>query len=121
MNFIVGKDYKTRGGWKAKCVFIKKSGMAFFAHFMEREEEINSHHENGRMYCERHINPKDIISEWVGPEPAVIVDGWVDIYKDGIREGSDTFIAPYCIDCLHLRYDSSQPLEKRIVVVTGEV
>ena len=78
-NFEVGKYYKTRGGWKAICVWICQSDIQDSIYFVHRpgEKNIESvpiiHNPLGIALSSFSVNdpphygihPADIIGEWI--------------------------------------------------------
>jgi hypothetical protein len=81
MEFVVGEDYKTRGGWRARCIWKSTFG-AFFMHFpnprgalelqIETERGPVHHHNDGKAAAALVVyeppafygHPADIVGKW---------------------------------------------------------
>jgi len=76
MIFEIGKDYKTRGGWKAKIVWTHSCGTIHVVHKPGEGEYVESipviHNEKGKAVGLLSVgeaptygqHPADLISEW---------------------------------------------------------
>lgn len=76
MNFEVGKEYKTKGGWKATFVYDSKSVSAslLFVHEEEgRRGKTALWHQFNGIYLDNE-SKFDIASPWVEPR---IIEGWI--------------------------------------------
>ncbi len=94
MEFVVGKDYRTRGGWRARCIWIpgavevragtvlRAVGGGYFIHTPNLSEpsmiNLNEesppiwHHPDGRAVAALSVNEPPTY----GVHPADLVDVW---------------------------------------------
>jgi hypothetical protein len=72
----VGKQYKTRGGWR--CVVVDKDSDGEFLVWHKDDNETWFHIENGKFDSDDDSD-NDIIAEWSEPKTHEV---WVSLYSD---------------------------------------
>ena len=80
MKLEVGKQYKTRGGWRAVVVDTYKDG---FKVWHSKDNMIGQNHITGNVFGAMDNLPADLVEEWQEPE---VIEGWVEIYGANIEE-----------------------------------
>jgi len=63
MKFEIGKQYKTRGGWRAMLVKVHEC-KAFNYEFWHEKTGQSYYHDTEGKTSKRQDRPSDIISEW---------------------------------------------------------
>ena len=71
MKLEVGKQYKTRGGWRAVVVSEEKDG---FKVWHSKDNMIGQNHITGNVFGAMDNLPADLVEEWQEPE---VIEGWV--------------------------------------------
>jgi hypothetical protein len=74
MKLEVGKQYKTRGGWRCVAVTLSQEGVNVWH---EQTDATWRHLRNGGFTLK---NDHDIIAEWTEPKTG---EFWVNVYADG--------------------------------------
>ena len=78
LKLEVGKQYKTRGGWR--CVVVDgKDSAGYYAVWHLKSREVNAHKQNGEHYMNTVRKDYDIISEWVEPKTHTV---WVKLQRE---------------------------------------
>ena len=112
-KFIIGSQWKTRGGWRA--VVVDNDGL-FIAVWHKTERESYLHYKDGMLQsnCPGNL---DLIEPWVEPKEH---DVWLNIYKSkehsfdafgyDLKERADSTLIKQRIACVNVKFKEGDGL-----------